>query len=134
LACIPHYTIDRVQHLGLDFLIDLRMPTSIVTSVAMGDLSKLKSLQSLELFIILDNGCRHIPKRLRYSDTPCHASPFLVGLVCETLSQIPAHIEVSWLSVVQDKDGNADGDQDADLIHIAERFGAIQGCNSATSI
>jgi hypothetical protein len=133
LTCIPHYTIGRVEQVRLEIEIDLRLPTSIVTPVAMGDLTRLKSLKILELFVGLDNMQPHLPKMYGYGDYSLRNSPFLVGLVCGVLSQLPVQVEVVWVSTIKDLLGWTRYEVDAELEHIAHKFGAIKGCSCATS-
>lgn len=126
LALIPHYTIERVEQIKLDVYIDFERSSCIVASIVMGDLTKLKSLKLLQLFIEMDYlVCLN-------SENPIRDSPYLVGLVCEILSQIPVKIKVEWFSVVNKWEGDQD-EIDAELAYIAHKFRAIKCCDCATS-
>jgi hypothetical protein len=65
-----------------------------------------------------------MPKWLRRGTDAYRYSPFLTGLVCQIISQVSVHIEITWLSTVQD--------YQSDMLHITHEFGAIQGCRCAT--
>jgi hypothetical protein len=75
-----------------------------------------------------------MPKWLRRGTDAYRYSPFLTGLVCQIISQVSVHIEITWLSTVQDyqSDGANEYEPDKDMLHITHEFGAIQGCRCAT--
>jgi hypothetical protein len=134
LICIPDGTDEKVQHLGLILVIEMDSATSLIASVTMGDFTKLKSLRSLELRVMLDLRGDHAPRWLRRGRDEYRYSPFLLGLVCQIISQVPVQIEITWLSTVQDyqSEGTVVFEPDKDIQHIAHEFGAIQGCRCAT--
>jgi hypothetical protein len=134
LICIPDDTVGKVQRLGLILFIEMDSATSLITSVTMGDFIKLKSLQSLELRVMLWLRDIRIPKWLRRGTDSCRYSPSIIGLVCQIISQVPAHVNITWLSTVQNYDSDTENDYkpDEDMLHIAHEFGAIQGCRCTT--
>ncbi|KAG9843622.1 hypothetical protein KCU98_g7651, partial [Aureobasidium melanogenum] len=93
LACIPRGTAEKIECLELDIVVDLWSPTNMVTSVAMGDLIKMKSLRTIELNLILESGSNPFPKWLNRRNATYRDSPLLVGLVCQILGQIPAQVQ-----------------------------------------
>lgn len=130
LACIPCDTAEKIQRLGLDIMINLWSSTNIITSIAMGDLTKMKSFRTVELNLNLESGANPSPRWLNRRDATYRNSPLLTGLVCRILSQIPAQIqEVVWMSAVWDWEiSGAEGEFDADLLYIAQKYSAIRGC------
>ncbi|KAH0383302.1 hypothetical protein KCU92_g5519, partial [Aureobasidium melanogenum] len=132
LACIPPTTARKIQHLGLNIDITLKTPYNLVRSIAMGDLTKLKSLRTLELFLVLGDLGVRAPRWIRQRDSTWCNAPLWVGLVCGILAQVPSHIEVVWLSTVADTDGcNSVGELDEDLLQIAQTYSGIKGCQCA---
>ncbi|KAG9526598.1 hypothetical protein KCU93_g5458, partial [Aureobasidium melanogenum] len=130
LACIPPATAEKIQRLSLNIDITLKTPYDLVRSIAMGDLTNLKSLRTLELFLVLGDVGVRAPRWVHQRDSTWRNAPLLVGLVCGILAQVPSHIEVVWLSTVADTDG--------DLLQIAQTYSGIKGCqcalNSSTSM
>ncbi|KAH0341846.1 hypothetical protein KCU81_g6009, partial [Aureobasidium melanogenum] len=128
-ACIPNDTAEKVERLSLDIVIDLWSPTNIITSVAMGDLTKMKSLRTIELNLILECGYDPSPGWLNRRNDTYRNSPLLIGLVCQILSQIPARISVMWKSAIWDQETSGDeGEVDADLLYLAQKYSATKGC------
>jgi hypothetical protein len=132
LACIPHDTAEKIQELGLEMVISLQTPISF-TSVAMGDLTKFKSLRRLKLSVFLESGYDHAPEWLLHRGDLYRNSPFLIGLVCQMLSQIPDHLGITWLSAVGDWDEVREFKRDEDMLDIAYEFEAIKGCRCPES-
>lgn len=130
LACIPYNTTENVQWLGLDIMINLWSPTNIVTSIAMGDLTKMKSLRIIELNLVLESGPNPSLRWLNRRGATYRNFPLLIGLVCQILNQIPAQIqEVVWMSAVWDEEvSGAEGEFDTDLLYIAQKYSAIRSC------
>jgi hypothetical protein len=134
VSCVPHDTVGRIQNLGLTLAFGLSSQSCVVTSVEMGDLTKLKSLRGLELFLDLDKRNEKIPSWLRRPDVTLRDSPLFIGLVCQILSQIPTQVEFElWPLVGADWDAREQRELDRDIDYIARTFLAIQGCNCATS-
>ncbi|KAH0168539.1 hypothetical protein KCU67_g3441, partial [Aureobasidium melanogenum] len=132
LACIPPATAEKIQRLSLNIEITLKTPYDLIRSIAMGDLTKLKSLRTLELFLVLGDVGVRAPRWVHQRDSTWRNAPLLVGLVCGILAQVPSHIEVVWLSTVADIDGcNFVGELDGDLLQIAQTYGGIKGCQCA---
>ncbi|KAG9948352.1 hypothetical protein KCU85_g5045, partial [Aureobasidium melanogenum] len=128
LACIPNDTAEKVERLSLDNIIDLWSPTNIITSVAMGDLTKMKSLHTIELDLIFECGSDPSPGWLDRRNDTYRDSPLLIGLVCQILSQIPAQISVVWKSAIWDEEtGEIEGEVDFNLLYIAQKYSAIKG-------
>lgn len=121
LTCIPPYTVERVEKVKLDLLVYLAEHNINLTPVVMSDLTKLKSLRTLELYLELDD------VDISYSEGLLQSSPFFVGLVCEILSEIPVEVEVVWTSWV--RNWYAGGTIDADLRYLAHKYRTIKGCN-----
>ncbi|KAH0278191.1 hypothetical protein KCU91_g2658, partial [Aureobasidium melanogenum] len=128
LACIPSDTAEKVEHLGMDIEITLNQPYSLVRSISMGDLPKMKSLRTIELNLVLESGPNQSPRWLNRLNATYRDSPLLVGLVCQILSQIPAQISVVWLSTMWDEEtGEIEGEVDFNLLYIAQKYSAIKG-------
>ena len=113
---------------------DLKKPTTIIKSVVIGDLTRLKSLRVLEVWVELENLQELLPEGSTPHDfVVLCSSPFLVGLVCEILSQVPVDIEVVWLSWLREWPEWHFNDLNEELEYIAHKFSAIKGCDRATS-
>jgi len=133
LTRIHHGAIGKVQRLQLEVIIEVQASISCITTVAMGDLTKLKSLESLNLFVMLENRYDLVPGSRRRRGATFRYAPLLIGLVCQIMSQVPAQVKIAWISDLGEMKDRQEEQLNADLEHIAHRFGAIQGCNCATS-
>lgn len=131
LACMPRATAERIQHLGLNIDVNLWEPDNLVRSIAMGDLTKLKWLRTLELFLSFgDSGFP--PRWMLQRNTTWRSAPLFVGLVCGILAQVPVHVEIVWISTVSHIDGGSCvGELDEDLLQIAQTYCGIKGCKCA---
>ncbi|KAG9737985.1 hypothetical protein KCU75_g16840, partial [Aureobasidium melanogenum] len=105
LARILPATAEKIQRLSLNIEITLETPYKLVRSTAMGDPAKLKSLRTLELFLVLGDIGVRATRWVYQRDSTWRNAPFLVGLICEILAQVPSHIGVVWLFTVADIDG-----------------------------
>ncbi|TIA77820.1 hypothetical protein D6C76_04453 [Aureobasidium pullulans] len=133
-SCIPSRTAERVQHLGLCLTVYLYELGGNVAPVDMGGLFKMKSLHTLELFLFFDCDSKASQNWLG-GGTRYRATPLLVGLVCQILSQIPVHVKkIIWLSAVVDDGGfSIGGELDHDLFEIAKTYNGIKGCSYQTT-
>ncbi|KAH0272911.1 hypothetical protein KCU91_g6335, partial [Aureobasidium melanogenum] len=100
LARILPATAEKIQRLSLNIEITLETPYKLVRSTAMGDPAKLKSLRTLELFLVLGDIGVRATRWVYQRDSTWRNAPFLVGLICEILAQVPSHIGVVWLVAI----------------------------------
>lgn len=137
LSHMPSGTVEKIQHLKLIAPVDLQDPTPSVRSFTMGDLTKMKSLQTVDVWVA--GGSSETSEiGATYFD-----SPHLVGMVCHILSHIPVHVEIIWSSPIRESVfmeqisrecyDEIQGELDAALEHIAHKFAAIKGRNYMTS-
>ena len=134
LTRIPHGTIDKVQHLGLNILFEENGLIRSVMSVEFGDLTKLKSLRTLEVFLFPGEPYSLIPEWHRRRGITYRHSSLLMGLVCHILSQTPTSVEVKWTSVMASSwQWREDIQLNSDMAHLTHKFRAVKGCNCTTS-
>lgn len=134
LSCVPQDTVGRIQNLVVTLAFGLDSPACVVTSVKMGDLTKLKSLQFLDLFLYLSHPDAKIPSWLCHPDIAYHSSPFFIGLVCQIISQIPKRVSFNlWPVVGGDWKGPKARKLIKDIRYIVDKFFDIKGCDCATS-
>ncbi|KAH0285989.1 hypothetical protein M436DRAFT_66741 [Aureobasidium namibiae CBS 147.97] len=137
LDLMPDGTAEKIQQLRLTARVDLHEPDFSVRAFTLGDFTRLKSLQILDLHVAA--GLSLIPEdRSKYLD-----SPRLVDLVCHVLSHIPIQVEIIWSSPFNESVAmecisrgcpeEIVGELDAALEHIAHKYAAIKGCNYAIS-
>lgn len=130
LACIP---FDKVQHLRMNIIFETQGPIPSVLSIAMSDLTKLKSLRSLEVFVFAGSTYNLVPVWLRDRGVTYRDSPLLIGLICQVLSQTPRQVKVVWTSALSGWEQRNAVKMDADMAHIAHKFDAIKGCGRSTN-
>ena len=94
VACIPPTTAEKIQHLAMNIEVTFKEPYDAVRSIAMGDLTKLQSLRTFELFLVLGDFVIHAPRWLRQRDDAWRNAPLLFGLVCGIVAQVPTRVEV----------------------------------------
>jgi hypothetical protein len=124
LTHIPSGTVEKIQRLRLNVANPL-YASSPVVSVTVGDVTKMKSLKSLELVVVL---CL---EWVSHHSIPYCDSTLLVGLVCQILSQIPTQVEVSWTPILEEWRYNERDELGAAMEAIAHKFAAIKGCDCA---
>lgn len=137
LGDMPSGTVEKIQLLKLLARVDLQDPTLSVRSFTMGNISKMRSLRTLNIWVAA-NLSETPEDGISYFD-----SPALVDLVCHILSHIPVQTEVIWSSpfnesvamecILRDCPEEIVGELDAALEHIAHKYAAIKGRNHMTS-